>query len=165
MMCIHAYFNIWMEAKNGWDAFIKRRTALGKINSLPDATPEQLSEVDDVCAICYQNMDNAKVTRCGHFFHGNCLRKWLYMQDKCPMCHNVLHAMSNDNNGTGGEHDEQNAGDGMAQLGADLQNRLNMNDEQQEAAAALERWMYDENLVDGPRGPVPAPDEAVVAQD
>ncbi|CAG0913662.1 unnamed protein product [Notodromas monacha] len=100
MMCIHAYFNIWLEARNGWDAFNKRRTALGKINSLPDATPNQLSVVNDVCAICYQNMDHAKVTQCGHFFHGNCLRKWLYMQDKCPMCHEVLY-------GTGGREEKE----------------------------------------------------------
>ena len=29
---------------------------------------------------------NAKVTPCGHFFHGGCLKKWLYVQDHCPMC-------------------------------------------------------------------------------
>ena len=29
---------------------------------------------------------NAKLTPCGHFFHGGCLKKWLYVQDHCPMC-------------------------------------------------------------------------------
>jgi E3 ubiquitin-protein ligase RNF139 len=26
MMCIHAYFNIWCQAKEGWKVFMKRRT-------------------------------------------------------------------------------------------------------------------------------------------
>lgn len=59
---------------------MKRRTAVNKIECLPEATPEQLIELDDVCAICYQEMQSAKITKCQHFFHGVCLRKWLYVQ-------------------------------------------------------------------------------------
>lgn len=92
MMVIHAYCNIWCEAKAGWQTFIKRRTAVAKIYGLPDATTEQLEEHNDVCAICYQDMISAKVTRCRHFFHGVCLRKWLYVQDTCPLCHSALYA-------------------------------------------------------------------------
>jgi E3 ubiquitin-protein ligase RNF139 len=80
MMCIHAYFNIWCDARDGWRVFIKRRTAVKKIESLPEATSDQLEELDDVCAICYQNMGSAKITKCNHYFHGVCLRKWLYVQ-------------------------------------------------------------------------------------
>ena len=40
-----------------------------------------------MCAICYSDMLNsAKITPCGHFFHGGCLKKWLYVQDHCPLC-------------------------------------------------------------------------------
>lgn len=91
MMCIHAYFNIWCEARAGWSVFMKRRTAVNKINSLPEANTEQLHRLDDVCAICYQEMRSAKITRCNHFFHGVCLRKWLYVQDHCPLCHDILY--------------------------------------------------------------------------
>lgn len=91
MMCIHAYFNIWCEARAGWSVFMKRRTAVNKINSLPEANTEQLQRLDDVCAICYQEMKSAKITRCNHFFHGVCLRKWLYVQDRCPLCHDILY--------------------------------------------------------------------------
>merc|ERR1712029_1200962 len=80
MMLIHAYFNIWCEARNGWSTFTKRRTAVAKIN-----------RHNDVCAICYQEMTVAKITRCRHMFHSICLRKWLYMQDNCPMCHEKLY--------------------------------------------------------------------------
>ncbi|XP_050304659.1 protein TRC8 homolog isoform X2 [Anthonomus grandis grandis] len=95
MMCIHAYFNIWCDAKAGWSVFIKRRTAVNKIESLPEAEPEQLEKLDDVCAICYQEMQSAKITKCKHFFHGVCLRKWLYVQDRCPLCHEILHLIDN----------------------------------------------------------------------
>lgn len=50
-----------------------------------------MEENNDVCAICYQDMTSAKLTRCNHFFHGVCLRKWLYVQDTCPLCHATLY--------------------------------------------------------------------------
>ena len=90
MMCIHAYFNIWCQAKDGWKIFIKRRTAVKKISLLPVATPEQIAQHADVCAICYQELLSARITRCRHFFHGVCLRKWLYVQDSCPLCHEIM---------------------------------------------------------------------------
>ncbi|XP_017023790.1 protein TRC8 homolog isoform X2 [Drosophila kikkawai] len=96
MMCIHAYFNIWCEARAGWSVFMKRRSAVHKISALPEATSAQLQAFDDVCAICYQEMYSAKITRCRHFFHGVCLRKWLYVQDRCPLCHEIM--MYTDNN-------------------------------------------------------------------
>lgn len=37
-----------------------------------------------------QEMTSAKITRCKHFFHGVCLRKWLYVQDRCPLCHEII---------------------------------------------------------------------------
>lgn len=97
MMCIHAYFNIWCEARAGWSVFMKRRTAVNKINSLREASYDQLSHLDDVCAICYQEMHSAKITRCNHYFHGVCLRKWLYVQDRCPLCHDILYKIDSDN--------------------------------------------------------------------
>lgn len=88
MMCLHAYFNIYLQAKNGWKTFINRRTAVKKINSLPEVCGDQLIDIDDVCAICYQEFSSsARITPCHHYFHALCLRKWLYIQDTCPMCH------------------------------------------------------------------------------
>jgi len=90
MLLIHSYFNIWCEARAGWSVYMKRRTAVQKISSLPEASVEELQNFDDVCAICYQDMTSAKITRCKHYFHGVCLRKWLYVQDKCPLCHEIV---------------------------------------------------------------------------
>ncbi|XP_029722866.2 protein TRC8 homolog isoform X2 [Aedes albopictus] len=103
MMCIHAYFNIWCEARAGWGVFMKRRTAVHKISSLPEATPLQLRSFDDVCAICYQEMTSAKITRCKHYFHGVCLRKWLYVQDRCPLCHEIIMNQDGKNGDCNGE--------------------------------------------------------------
>ncbi|XP_034255044.1 protein TRC8 homolog [Thrips palmi] len=94
MVGIHAYFNIWCDAQAGWRVFMKRRTAVNKINSLPEATSEQLRILNDVCSICYSEMLSAKITRCSHYFHGVCLRKWLYVQDRCPLCHDILYRVS-----------------------------------------------------------------------
>uniref|UniRef100_A0A3B5MWA7 E3 ubiquitin-protein ligase RNF139 n=1 Tax=Xiphophorus couchianus TaxID=32473 RepID=A0A3B5MWA7_9TELE len=109
MMCLHAYFNIYLQAKNGWKTFINRRTAVKKINSLPEVRGDQLREIEDVCAICYQEFaSSARLTPCHHHFHALCLRKWLYIQDTCPMCHQRVYieddgrdraAFSNNNGG------------------------------------------------------------------
>ncbi|XP_076461197.1 protein TRC8 homolog [Babylonia areolata] len=90
MMCIHAYFNIWCQAKEGWRVFINRRRAVARIAALDVATQEQLEAHGDVCAICYQDLKTASITKCRHFFHAVCLRKWLYVQDKCPLCHKII---------------------------------------------------------------------------
>lgn len=97
MMGVHAYFNIWCEARAGWSVFMKRRTAVNKIESLPEASDAQLASHEDVCAICYQEMRAAKITRCNHYFHGVCLRKWLYVQDRCPLCHDILYKIESEN--------------------------------------------------------------------
>ncbi|XP_008057505.1 E3 ubiquitin-protein ligase RNF139, partial [Carlito syrichta] len=92
MMCLHAYFNIYLQAKSGWKTFMNRRTAVKKINSLPEIQGSRLRDVDDVCAICYHEFTtSARITPCHHYFHALCLRKWLYIQDTCPMCHQKVH--------------------------------------------------------------------------
>ncbi|OCT77154.1 hypothetical protein XELAEV_18032350mg [Xenopus laevis] len=92
MMCLHAYFNIYLQAKNGWKTFMNRRKAVKKINSLPEVKGSESREIDDVCAICYQEFHtSARITPCHHYFHALCLRKWLYIQDTCPMCHQKVY--------------------------------------------------------------------------
>ncbi|XP_028294654.1 RING finger protein 145 isoform X2 [Gouania willdenowi] len=90
VIIIHSYFNVWLRAQSGWKSFLLRREAAKKINSLPRATPQQLQQLNDVCSICFQEMSSAVITYCGHFFHANCLRKWLYVQETCPMCHQTV---------------------------------------------------------------------------
>lgn len=39
-------------------------------------------------------MKSAVITPCGHFFHASCLKKWLYVQETCPLCHSQLKSQS-----------------------------------------------------------------------
>lgn len=47
----------------------------------------QVHSFSSQMCVSSQEMTSAVITYCGHFFHGNCLRKWLYVQETCPMCH------------------------------------------------------------------------------
>ena len=51
---LHAYFNLWCEARVGWKIFTRRRTAVAKIATLE--TVIELNELDDVCAICFHEL-------------------------------------------------------------------------------------------------------------
>jgi hypothetical protein len=122
MMCIHAYFHIWCQARKGWSAFMKRRTAISKLKQLAvfnkanfmslmrrqrttSSGSHEINNLDqseesdayearthDVCAICFSELrtHEARITSCQHIFHFICLRKWLYLQETCPMCHQLV---------------------------------------------------------------------------
>lgn len=115
MMCLHAYFNIYLQAKSGWRTFSNRRTAVRKINSLPEVRGRRLAAVQDVCAICYQEFTStARLTPCRHYFHALCLRKWLYIQDTCPMCHQRVYVEEEEEGGGGGRAAFSNNNGGFA---------------------------------------------------
>ncbi|XP_077136552.1 RING finger protein 145-like isoform X2 [Ranitomeya variabilis] len=94
VIIVHSYVNVWLRAQSGWSSFLLRREAANKISCLPRASEEQLSAHNDLCAICFQDMSVAVLTSCNHFFHADCLRKWLYVQDTCPMCHHPVTLLS-----------------------------------------------------------------------
>ena len=87
LISLHAYHNVYKRAQEGWKNFLLRRNAVRRLNSLQWATEEELNQLNDVCPICFDELTCARVTRCNHFFHNICLRKWLYVQNKCPLCH------------------------------------------------------------------------------
>ncbi|VWU48121.1 RING zinc finger protein, putative [Hepatocystis sp. ex Piliocolobus tephrosceles] len=52
---------------------------------------ELSNEIEDVCSICmlnYISSDDIMILPCDkrHFFHVNCLTKWLYKSQVCPIC-------------------------------------------------------------------------------
>ena len=54
---LQGYFNLsffWDEALRGWEIYQKRRIAVCKIATLE--TVEAHMEIDDVCAICFNNL-------------------------------------------------------------------------------------------------------------
>nr|XP_023680327.1 RING finger protein 145-like [Paramormyrops kingsleyae]XP_023680335.1 RING finger protein 145-like [Paramormyrops kingsleyae] len=91
---VHSYYNVWLRAQLGWQSFLLRRDAVNKIKSMPIATSQQLEQHNDICAICYQDMRSAVITPCSHIFHAGCLKKWLYVQETCPLCHSPLKSQS-----------------------------------------------------------------------
>jgi hypothetical protein len=42
--------------------------------------------LEDNCAICLNQMEEAKKCPCGHFFHRNCIRRWMKVRRICPVC-------------------------------------------------------------------------------
>ncbi|XP_023124309.2 RING finger protein 145 [Amphiprion ocellaris] len=94
IILVHSYYNVWLRAQLGWQSFLLRRDAVNKIKSLPAASSTQLEQYNDICAICYQDMNSAVITPCSHFFHAGCLKKWLYVQETCPLCHSQLKSQS-----------------------------------------------------------------------
>ncbi|XP_061557887.1 RING finger protein 145-like isoform X2 [Phycodurus eques] len=96
IILVHSYYNVWLRAQLGWQSFLLRRDAVNKIKSLPAASAAQLRRYNDICAICYQDLTSAVITPCSHFFHAGCLKKWLYVQETCPLCHAQLKSQSAD---------------------------------------------------------------------
>lgn len=95
MMTMHAYVNIYRTFREGVKTLNNRRYVNNKISSLVLVNVDDIDEQDrDVCSICYQdlNKENGEVrkTRCNHMFHFQCLRKWIFVQDTCPMCDRAL---------------------------------------------------------------------------
>ena len=66
--------------------YAARMEILAKLETLPNATAQQLLAYDNVCAICLEPMDIARITPCGHIFHANCLFKSLNIRPTCPWC-------------------------------------------------------------------------------
>ncbi|XP_065676538.1 E3 ubiquitin-protein ligase AMFR-like [Hydra vulgaris] len=54
------------------------------------ATQDELNEVADHCAICWDSMETARKLPCGHFFHHSCLCSWLQQDVSCPTCRRSL---------------------------------------------------------------------------
>lgn len=45
-------------------------------------------EDEDLCSICLSNFDDkdVKILKCNHFFHNDCIIKWLQVKEICPNC-------------------------------------------------------------------------------
>ncbi|XP_022670975.1 RING finger protein 145-like isoform X2 [Varroa jacobsoni] len=54
-------------------------TSFNSSSSLSSSATSGQSTMAAAAACC--------ITPCWHYFHRNCLKKWLYSQDACPMCH------------------------------------------------------------------------------
>lgn len=60
------------------------------LNRYRKATPEEIKQFDDVCAVCLCDMFKARITPCCHLFHADCLRQCLKTGNICPVCKREL---------------------------------------------------------------------------
>ena len=42
------------------------------------------------CPVCLDDLFNARVTPCGHYYHPSCLRRCLSISNLCPMCKQAI---------------------------------------------------------------------------
>ncbi|KAI4467804.1 e3 ubiquitin-protein ligase rnf8 [Holotrichia oblita] len=56
----------------------------------PMASPDELAENSDNCAICWEKMESARKLPCTHLFHNACLQSWLEQHTSCPTCRTTL---------------------------------------------------------------------------
>uniref|UniRef100_A0A7E4W7B1 RING-type domain-containing protein n=2 Tax=Panagrellus redivivus TaxID=6233 RepID=A0A7E4W7B1_PANRE len=88
VLCFHSYFNVWRKIRSSIHAIKTRQAASARIKDLVRPTPEQLEAKGDVCMICLGKMiTDVRITPCNHFFHGFCLKKWLFVKPVCPLCY------------------------------------------------------------------------------
>ncbi|CAL1279204.1 unnamed protein product [Larinioides sclopetarius] len=92
LLFVHFYHNVWRQLLLGWNHWKERRLIYHCVNSLPVATVQEVTEMGGCCAICLNDVLKhvGCVTRCNHFFHNYCLRKWLNERKTCPICHRVI---------------------------------------------------------------------------
>jgi len=51
------------------------------------------------CPICWEDINNNSFTTiCDHQFHKNCLERWLFNHQTCPMCREILYIKPVDKN-------------------------------------------------------------------
>nr|XP_043617088.1 uncharacterized protein LOC122588931 [Erigeron canadensis] len=54
------------------------------------ATPEQVLEAGDLCAICQEKMQAPVLLRCKHIFCEDCVSEWFERERTCPLCRAVV---------------------------------------------------------------------------
>ncbi|XP_045153222.1 E3 ubiquitin-protein ligase synoviolin isoform X2 [Echinops telfairi] len=88
LFAIRPMYLAMRQFKKGVTDAIMSRRAIRNMNTLyPDATPEELEAMDNVCIICREEMvTGAKRLPCNHIFHTSCLRSWFQRQQTCPTC-------------------------------------------------------------------------------
>ena len=63
-------------------------TNLGLINS--HMTEEEINKIKqekiNICNICLSEIEKGKYLNCGHVFHLKCIKEWVSLNAKCPIC-------------------------------------------------------------------------------
>ncbi|XP_076268368.1 uncharacterized protein LOC143201289 isoform X1 [Rhynchophorus ferrugineus] len=84
---VNVYFMVYLRVKdayhNYWEVLMAEREAY---SSFQVASPKEIQEWNDICAVCLNSMSNARITPCNHLFHPYCLKQCLKQSFLCPLC-------------------------------------------------------------------------------
>ena len=69
-----------------------------KNNILNELEEVELNEIfinkeEIKCVICLENCsinDKISYLPCIHFFHSSCIKNWIRIKDRCPICNNII---------------------------------------------------------------------------
>ncbi|XP_076165664.1 uncharacterized protein LOC143145806 [Ptiloglossa arizonensis] len=90
-LLVATYLNVYLRLKDlvqQSGATLQREREI--LNRYRKATPDEIEQFDDVCAVCLCSMTQARITPCHHLFHADCLRQCLKANDTCPTCKREL---------------------------------------------------------------------------
>ncbi|KAK6106459.1 TRC8 N-terminal domain family protein [Brugia pahangi] len=91
VLVFYMYFSVWRRLQSGIVRVQSRRAAYSSLSRLPRVSKEAMQQRRDACAICLSDiLEDARITPCNHFFHSECLKKWLYVKQVCPLCYSDL---------------------------------------------------------------------------
>jgi len=84
---VSCYFTCYLPVKDlVWNyvnpLLLERRTYA----SFKVANEKDISQWDDICAVCLERMSRARITPCNHLFHPQCLKRCLQSSMQCPLC-------------------------------------------------------------------------------
>ena len=65
------------------------------LNGLEEVELDELfiNKEEIKCAICLENFsinDKISYLPCIHFFHSSCIKNWIRIKDRCPICNNII---------------------------------------------------------------------------
>ncbi|XP_044479246.1 probable E3 ubiquitin-protein ligase ZFP1 [Mangifera indica] len=68
---------------------LKIRTYISTKTDINLEAPASMDQESDSCIICqegYKSQEKIGTLDCGHEYHEECLKKWLYLKNVCPIC-------------------------------------------------------------------------------
>jgi len=88
---LHGRLTVLRPLRRLLDSVDKYYSAGGCVRSM-NKLPADDRRLDDACAVCLTSMDvdNCRLTPCGHAFHGRCLELCLRVSRYCPICRHQL---------------------------------------------------------------------------
>ncbi|CAH8290213.1 unnamed protein product [Schistosoma turkestanicum] len=92
IICCYFTLVLYPSARRAYVWMKWRLLCTKRMNDLVNPNKLQLERYGDTCPICFAEMTitTAKITRCGHLYHSECLIQWMKHKLTCPICQSDL---------------------------------------------------------------------------